>query len=247
VSLAATWNEYLFPSHPWKSSGVGLTASVDGAIGGAWTWGGAYRFVSFATLPTSTVGSFTQNEGYLDAGYTSRAFGLTAHGAVVADGTGAYGTSPHAGLSLRWSPAGDLLLDGAVSGYSDGLVARGALRWRIPVAGPLSVTPGFAAQDARGSAFAAGSLGASLDWERASVWVGGKYGEEVRPAYLESHVVYDVPEHVLGGAWAGVRARILPHLGVVASYAFDWLRRADGLSPSESSAHAFALGPIVEL
>jgi hypothetical protein len=247
IDVSATFNEYLFPSHPWKASGTGTTVSTATTIADRWTVGGAYRYVRFSTLPTSTQGPFAQNEGYLDVGLSSRALGITARAAVVADGTGALGTSPHVGLSGRWSPAGDLLLDATVSAYPDGTVLRGAARWRIPVAGPFFVEPGVAAQDAEGRAFPAATLAASLVWPRVTAWVGGTTGEQVRPALLDAHVVYDLPEHVLGGASAGLRVRLVREAGVVATYAFDWLRRTDALGPSESGAHAFALGAFLDL
>jgi hypothetical protein len=126
-------------------------------------------------------------------------------------------------------------------------VLRAAPRWRVRIAGPLSLEPGFAAQEAAGHVYAAGSLAAIVAWAHVSAWIGGKIGEEVRPAYLDAHVVYDIPEHVLGGAWLGVRARLGGPIGLVATYAFDLLRRADSLSPSETGAHAIALGPFIEL
>jgi hypothetical protein len=251
LSLSAAWNEYLFPSHPWKASGTGVTASAESTIASRWVLGGAYRYVHFATSNAAgvTVAPFAQNEGYVDAGYASEGFALVLRGAIVADGTGALGTSPHAGVSTRWSPegAGDGLLDASVSKYPDLAVARVAPRWRVPLGGPFSVIPGVYGQLAGSSVYGGASLAALASWERTSLWIGGKYGQEVRPAYLDAHVVYDLPDHVVYGAWAGVRARVTDSVGLTASYAFDWLRRTDALTPKESAVHSIVFGPFVDL
>src|SRR5262249_14644061 len=160
--------EYLFPSHPWKTNGTGAIASADAVLDERWVLGAAYRFVRFGTSDASTVtvAPFNQNEGYVDAGYAGASFGLILRGAVVGDGTGALGTSTHAGLSLRWSPLGDALLDASLSEYKDGAVARVAPRWRVPIAGPLSIVPGGFVQAASGGPFGGATLAAVVATKR---------------------------------------------------------------------------------
>jgi tetratricopeptide (TPR) repeat protein len=258
ATLSAAGNVYLFPGHPWKQSGMGVLATAEATIyerayehaseGLAdLAIGGAYRFVRFETASTSTLAAFSQHEGYADFGLTTKSFDLVFHGALVADGTGTYGASPHVGLSGRVSLQGDLRIDASASLYTDATVYRAAARFRLPVYGPFFVEPGIAGQDADGQAYATGSLSAILVWPSVSLWIGGKYGEEFRPAYLDAHVVYDIPEHIVFGAWAGARVHIIGKVGLEAAYAFDWLRQQDRLSPPQSGAHAFALGPVVEL
>jgi hypothetical protein len=249
-TLSAAWNEYLFPSHPYKASGTGFVAGVGATFGQGWTLGGAYRFVRFATTATTTLKPFAQNEGYFDAGITRPAFALLARGAVALDGTGAFGTSEHVGVSGRWTPSAslglDLKLDGALSVYPDTTAARIAPSVRVHLVGPLSIVPGVAAQRVSGQSFWNTSLSLLVDTSRASLWVGGKYGEEARPAYLDAHVIYDVPERIEWGAWAGARVSVTHALGLTATYAFDRIRRTDALSPAESGVHAISFGPIVE-
>jgi hypothetical protein len=244
-TIAASWNEYLFPDHPYKASGTGFIAEASRNIDDRFRVDGAYRFVRFATTTSPYVTPFSQNEGYLRAGYDTANVGLLAEGAIIADGSGLYGTTPHVGASARWSRFGDALLQGAASFYKDLTALRLAARWRVPLAGPLSVIPGAAAQLVAGQAFADASLTLAAEWPVLSLWLGGKYGDEVRPAYLDSHVVYDIPERVAWGAWAGARVRVTRGLALQASYSLDRLRRTDKVLPQESDLHALAVGPVV--
>jgi tetratricopeptide (TPR) repeat protein len=246
--LAVAWNELLFPQHPYKASGTGFVASGASSIGDAWNVGGAYRFMRFAPQGTSALAPFSQHEGYLDVAYDRPAFAITARGAIVADGSGAYGTSAHAGASLRWSPFGDLTLDTALSAYPDLSVLRASLRWRIPIVGPLSLVPGLAVQRAGADTLPNASLGVAATFPRLSLWAGAKLGEEARPAYLDAHVVYDVPERVAWGAWLGARVKLTESVGLSAAYALDHLRRTDAVAraPAETEVHAISLGPFVE-
>ena len=241
--LDAAWNEYLFPAHPFKASASGFFARTDFAIADRWVLAGAYRFSGFDTVSGSGVAPFAQNEGYAHAGYDAPRAGFTADAAVVVDGSGYYGTSWHVGATARWSPLGDLFLRGSVSLYPDETIGRVAPAWKIPLGGPFSLLPGAAVQFAGGQVLPNASLSALADWSGFSLWVGGKYGDEARPAYLEHDVVYDIPERVAFGAWAGVRVRIVEGLWAQASYSFDRLHRTDRFTPPESDLHAIALGP----
>lgn len=246
LSMGIAANEYLFPDHPWKSNGTGGTVAAEATLFGRWSLGGAYRYVHFDTLPTSTQPSFAQNEGYVDLAWNRDAFGVALHGALVEDGTSVFGTSSHVGASLRVSALGDLLMDGSLSFYPDMSVLRVAPAWCWNITDNLHVQPGVAVIWASETAYVSGSVSALFDTPGVSVWGGGKYGEEVRPAYLSAHVVYDIAEHVLYGAWAGVRVRLAGPVGVVGTYAFDRLKRTDSLLPNESNLHALSIGPTID-
>ena len=185
--------------------------------------------------------------GTAHAGYESIAAGLLFEGGIVQDGSGLYGTSLHAGASARWTRYGDVFIHGSVSAYEDATIGRLAPQWKIHVAGPVSVLPGFALQFAPGGAFPNASLTGIGEWASVSIWAGGKAGEEVRPAYLDQNVVYDIPERVEFGAWAGARARPLSWpvaTGQLLVRSTPAHRRPRS-SPHESDLHAFAMGPSV--
>ncbi len=244
VSLFAGWNQYYFPNHPIKQSGTGVLASATAQTSFGLVVQGAFRHVAFTPSASSSVAAFSQQEGYAKIGYSAPSGALMLHGALVSDGSGTFGTSTHVGLSARWSPAGDLLLDASLSLYDDLQVGRIAPSWSIPVAGPLRLIPGAAFQFTSSEIRWSGSLTAALDWPSFSVWAGGKYGEEIRPAYLSQFAVYDIPERVSWGGWAGVRVKLHPMLSLQATYAMDRLRRTDALTPTESDSHAITAGPL---
>lgn len=237
---------YSFRGDPTKASGLGFVAGLAAPIAPGWTLGGAYRFGAFSPPAGSAYASFVQHEGYLDAGVDRPALGLHLQGAVLDDGSGLLGTSGHVGVSGRWSPAaGDLRLDGSLSFYRDATLPRLAISWSFPVAGPLRLVPAVAAQEASGQALGNASLSlvALAPW--ASAWLGAKYGDEVRPAYLAAQVVYDVPSRVQWGAWAGARVRVAGPVSLFATYAYDRLQRTDALQPAANDSHALVLGARV--
>ncbi len=249
VSLFAAWNQYFFPGHPYKSTGTGVLVGASARTAEGWTLQGAFRHVAFTATAGSGISNFTQQEAYAHVGYSGANAGLLLQGALVFDGSGAIGTSKHVGLAARWSPAGDLLLDASLSVYDDRTIGRLAPSWSIPVAGPLRLVPGAAFQLADGEVKVTGSLTAALSFSSLELWAGGKYGEEIRPAYLSQLAIYNVQDRIAWGAWAGARVKLGSVLAIQATYAIDRLRRdgdtSTGTSTSESNSHALSLGPVL--
>jgi hypothetical protein len=242
LALGASYGHVAFPGHAVKSTGDGVTLDASAALGGLTLWGTG-RVTSFGTRDASVTSSFTQEEGYLSAGYGAATFGATLHAAVLHDGSGSLGTSLHGGASLRWSPAGDLVLALAASRYDDGDVFRAAPSYRVGLGAGFSLTPSVAVQRAEGKTYGSGSLTLAWDTPGLSFFAGAKYGEEVRPAYLDAHVVYAINEHVQWGLWGGARVRVNDTLSLRASYGFDQL--ATTTSSGTSQIHALSLGPVL--
>jgi FMN reductase len=242
VAVYAAFDAYAFPGIASKSTGLGALAGLTGTSASGWTFGGAFRDTAFAPASGSAASGFSQVEGYAHAGYEGRRLGLLLEGAVVDDGSALLGLSEHVGASGRWSPFGDLLLDVSLSLYRDETVPRAALTWSLPVAGPLRLAPGFAAQDVAGQWLGNASLAALLSISGASTWVGVKWGPEERPAYLLAQVVYDLPERVAWGAWAGTRLHVAGPLSMFATYSFDRLHGTPPLQPATSDAHMATAG-----
>jgi hypothetical protein len=241
--VGLSFNQLLFPSHPYKSAASGATASVDVPIG-AWSIGATGRYLSLSSRDESVMPAFTQQEGYLRAGVGNALVGGSLIFGVVRDGSGKLGTSEHVGTVLRWSPGGDLMLAATVSAYSDETIVRVSPSYRIPLGRGFSLTPALAVQRAEGATWWNGSLTLALDGERGGFFLGGKYGEEVRPAYLADSVVYDMTEHVTWGLWAGARVRFGEHFALRAAYSLDRLEGSSGTTPVSSNLHSFTVGPV---
>lgn len=251
-TLRASFVGMATPDHPIKSGAGGFGLGVSGPIGVGGVFGASYRFTRTATTASSGVAAFDQSEAYGHVGWWGERWGLVVRGGVVADGSGALKTSAHAGFSAhvglasflpKWT--GDARLDFSVSVYDDAPVVRVAPSWALHVYGPLHVIPGFAVQADGARGYGNGSLAVALEWPAFSAWLGGKVGDEKRPAYLAQGVVYDLSEIVAGGVWLGVRVRPWKALGFEATYALDWLRRTDALAPAQSGLHTFTFGPVV--
>jgi hypothetical protein len=216
-----------------KELGLGVYAGLGGTILDRYTLSAGFRFLDF-TGPSSVESSHSQYELYASAGYVRRAWGLSLHYAFLADQTNFSGNSHHVAGVGRWSPLGDLTVEVAGSVYDDAKIARGEFGWRVPLGAGFSLRPAFAAQYAATTAYGNGSLATGLlalsfDRTWGSLFVGGKYGEEFRPASLSRDVVWNLPERIEWGAWAGARLRV-KNIVVGAAYEFDRLRVSDGTS-----------------
>ena len=179
---------------------------------------GTYRYTRFEPAAGAGIGPWDQHEAYATLGFSRPLAGVALHYAFVHDGSGALGASHHVGFTARVSPFGDVELRGSASFYDDMTVLRAEPSWRIPIAGGFSVRPGAAVAWASGAVRGTAMLTLSLDRSLGSLWAGGKYGVETRPVYFAVPVVYDIPESIAYGAWAGWRGECQsrsPHLRIV--------------------------------
>ncbi|APR81755.1 Hypothetical protein A7982_07104 [Minicystis rosea] len=240
VSLSAggVW----FPDHAVKSlSGMGTVGGTVAHDGGFFL-GAIYRFTRIAPVSGLGLEAWNQHEAYASVGYAGTLLGFSAHYAFLHDGSGAFGSSHHLGMSARVSPFGDIELRGSASLYEDMKVFRLEPSWRIPIVFGLSIRPGFAVQRAGDETRITGMGTLSFDHRRVSVWAGGKYGDEVRPVYFNVPAIYDVSEKIAFGAWAGASVNVSDDVRIHLSYAMDRLKPTSG---PETSTHALSLGVAV--
>jgi hypothetical protein len=226
----------------------------------------AYRFSWFAPSSRAAAGGYgatwRQHDGYVGAGYAAPRLGASLHYGVL---SGALDTSPdyaeishHIGGVFRYSPWGDGTLAATASLYPQEIVLRAEAGWAFPIvaasrlrAWSLQLRPAVALQRSGGETLPSGSLSLRVDHPRISAFLGGKYGTEIRPAYLAQEVVYNGPERIPLGLWAGlsVQPSARDAVGLSLSYAFDRLLRddPDAGSPTlsstvDSQAHYLTLG-----
>lgn len=199
---------------------------------------GSYRYSYFFPQPNQAA-PWSQHEAYADIGYTSRPAAVLLHYALAYDGSGYYGTSHHAGLTARWSPplGGEGVLKFSSSFYSDATVLRGELAWRFPIIGGLSLRPAGALQWTGSELLKNVALTLSYDHRRASLWVGGKYGDEQRAAYLDLAFIYNTPARIPWGVWSGLAVRPGAGFQLLLTYATDHLTRTDVTPVQDSTVH----------
>jgi tetratricopeptide (TPR) repeat protein len=228
----------LFPDHPVKAYAGGVTPGMTFAHESGFFFDATYRYTRFEPATGASVGPWDQHEAYATLGFSRPIAGIALHYAFVYDGSGALGASHHAGFTGRVSPYGDIELTASASFYGDMTVLRAEPSWRIPIAGGFSVRPGGAVEWASGVVRGTGMLTLSLDRSLGSLWAGGKYGVEIRPVYFNVPVVYDIPENIAYGAWAGAALNVNPDVRIYVSYAMDRLTWSTGAS----NAHALTVG-----
>jgi hypothetical protein len=210
---------------------------------GPWRAAAAVRYVRLQPRPGTLLPATAQQETYLHAGFASPSWGLEAHGALL------FGDAPvssHVGILGRVSPGpslGTITADVTRSLYPDGAVLRVAGTWRLPLSDSFDVAPGIAFQYFADGPLA--NIALTLFYARGpfGVWLGGKYGDEVRPAYLAQFVVYDIDDRIAWGVWAGARVHALRGLDVFATYSLDRLR-IEG-TQQRSNMHSLTLGPVM--
>ncbi len=214
---------YGYPDHSSKNWGLGGLLSLPLMIKDRVFLQANYRFSNFfgprgqgsnGNTSGRIASIFQQHEGFISGGLVLPSFGILGQYALIYDGD--VSEAAHiAGLSARYSPWGDLLLDLSASIYPDLVVLRAAPAWRIRPLPWLTITPGVAVQGAlEGSGSAAaetlvtGSLGVAVSSAAGSLWIGGKVGAERRPAYLSVPAVYNIPEQINFGLWAGASLKV---------------------------------------
>jgi tetratricopeptide (TPR) repeat protein len=242
ITPAVSLTGLYYSDHPDKALAGGPGASLGITEEGGWFLRGNYQYLHFTAPASAQISAWDQHEGYFSAGYSGKLFGVGLTYGIVHDGSGALGTSHHAGVSLRASPFGDLGLDASASFYTDLTVLRFAPSWRIPIAGGFSVRPGGAVQWAGGEWLATGTVTLALDRPTFSLFAGGKYGDELRPAYLTAPVVYDTQERIPYGLWAGASVNAGAGVRIHATYSMDRLKREEEAITITANAHALTIG-----
>ena len=241
ASVAAGYHGY--QGHPSKKSAWVVAPSLRAAISEAWLAGITYRFLDFTTVGgTGALGSwsdggFEQHEVHAHLGWTGERFGVSTYYAYQGNTAPALDTGHSAGLTLKGRVWGDLLGGGIYSHYDDMDVWRVALRYRMPLTSWLSLTPGVAYQHAGDEDLASGSLAATMTLDRLCVDLGGRYGDEMRPAYPEQSVVYNVSNRLPYGAWASLSVRMWRGLGIGGVYEYRRLTSELGTESVDSDMH----------
>jgi tetratricopeptide (TPR) repeat protein len=238
---------HAYPSHPYKSWAG--TLSVGGAalffrhlLVSATYRGSLFAFDPSAEPPRRATTSFSQHEGYFSLGWVALRTAAVAQFALVDDGSGFSRTSQHYGGVLRVSPWGDAVLAGSYSRYHDLGVGRGELSWRVPLGEYFWVRPAGAMQRTSDETLATAYATIGYDGARFGTWLGAKYGDEVRPAYLGAPFVLNVPERVIYGGWGGLRLSLGDRWAATLSLDIHVLERTDGLLPARTASMFTALG-----
>ncbi len=232
---------YLYQDHPLVSYATAPTARIELLFRGRLFAAASYRYTYFATNDGQTA-AWSQNDLYLDVGVTGKSAAATLHYALLVDGSGYSGITNHIGLSARYSRGFDNLLNLSASIYPDTPVLRGELAWVLPIIGGFSIRPGAALQWTSTETFKNVSLTVSYYHPLFNFWIGGKYGDEKRAAYLTVAYVYNSPATIPYGMWVGATVRPGKKFALTLSYTYDRLLRSD-ITPNQNSlVHSLTLG-----
>lgn len=235
-----------FQGHSFRTETFSAAVTGDVRHRSGVFFGASYRFAPSLTRDSAIVPPWNQHEAYARLGWANRRFGAMATYAALHETSGFQGTSHHVGLWGRFSAFGDLTLDASASVYQAFSVLRLAPSWRIPVIGGFSVVPGGAVQRADKAVQASASLTLLLKGRVGLLFLGGKYGAELRPAYLPLGAVFNYADPVKWSAWAGGAVKLGPRLRLDAGYAIDRLTPAANTSTGASTppytVHMVTLG-----
>ena len=249
----------VYQDHLYKSSALSSTVSLPVQLLTHGVLNVTYRYSNFWTTDyAQSLGlseTFDQHELYLTAGVSHASFGVTAQYAYINDGSGYLDDSHLLGLTARYSPWGDITLATSVGLYSDITVVSISPAWRLPLLSWLSLTPALHVQVASADSsslllsgdssktLVAGSLTITAHGEAGSLWLGGRYGDMVRHADLNSAVVYNTADRSTFGLWAGGKLNLSDRWSVFLSYQLDGQDTPISTSQSSSSlTHVFSGG-----
>ncbi|MFO0576005.1 MAG: hypothetical protein U1A78_18550 [Polyangia bacterium] len=256
---------YIYKNHPLRNLTSATLIGLDVWLKERWLLSAAYRF-SYFTSATAQSPAWLQHDVFAHVGYATRTAGLTAHYAIlygalnapiaVQSGVSDYAqTSHHVGVSGRISPFGDGVAAVAWSFYPTLSILRAELSWRFPLPAGFSLRPAGSLQVAQGSSQPYHEFNQNVAltaaWERRrfSAFLGGKYGSERRPVYLDFALAYNGPERVSYGLLAGFGLRPGRGFSLALGYAWDHLfREADATSAAiNSEAHYLTFSLSKEL
>ena len=255
-ALGASLTAHAYQDHPLKTGALGVTASAPLGFLQHGLLRATYRYTNFWTVQGEGYDDgFEQHEAHLSAGVSFKEWGLTGHYSFASEDTGTVGDVHLAGLTARYSPWGDITLETSVSLYDDMTVGRTALAWSIPLASWAALTPSFSLQVAHApdgygllddttEALPGGSLTLSFYGETGSAWLGGKYGKEVRPAYLwGTPSIYNNFDQLNWGIWAGGALNLGQGWSVFAAYELTALTTEESSgTDTDSNMHLVTLG-----
>lgn len=225
-TIEADQGLYVYANHPTRSLASATAGRLSGWIYAHWLLGATYRF-TYITPKQAATGSWLQHEGYATAAYASRLFGVSLHYGLLHGAlnqpTDYAQTSHHFGFSARYSPYGDGMFAFAASLFPGEPTVRGELSWRLPIGGNFSVKPRFALQWSDRGFMPNGAFTIAYDHPRFGLYAGGKFGSELHPAYLTYDIIYNNPERIDFGIWAGAWVRPGAGFTLSLSYALDHL------------------------
>ena len=242
----AALTAHLYSDHPAKDWGLGVRAGLSGILIEHVYLGADYRFthVTPPTVrgPVQQGSAFDQHEVWAGAGATWPAFGFTARYGFVSDGSGYLGDGQVIGASVRASPYGDIVLEGSASLWEDVTIARVALSYAVPVTSFLVLRPHVAIQEVSSETLVSGGGVALLHGAPGSLWVGGRGGDEFRPAYLDAVTTYDFTEHILAAAVAGGQVNLGGGAALQVEYEFLSLELDEPVFGYTTTTHLITVG-----
>jgi tetratricopeptide (TPR) repeat protein len=221
----------LFRADPWKHHFVDTSAGLTLLPGASFAVGAAYHYLNLS--PTDArVAQVKQHELYLQAGLANHELQLLAHGALVWSGDPQLDGSLHAGLSGRYyllpRPLKQASLELTASRYPDGWVGRAATSWLFGF-DVWNITGGVSLIRAQTQTLAAISLSLGIDIKALTVWIGGKYGQEYRAAYLSQFALLNSEDRSLWSFSGGTRFAMNEHWTLFGSYLYLRAQTPDGL------------------
>jgi len=200
-----------YGSHSEVSSGwsVGADASV---LAETWALGGGYRFSSYTYDPARGEGdwaadqtsSSVQHMLHARASWGLEAFGGGLWTALLIDDVDTLDDARVGGLSLRWSPWGDLRLDGIGGWFDPRTIYAARLSWRLPVTSWLDVTPIGEVQSDDGTTRVSGGARLALHGRHGALWVDGRLGQTRNPVDPDAPAIWSIsglvgPRGAVGG------------------------------------------------
>ncbi|GEM_PF-1207848 len=169
---------------------------------------------------------FYQHEAMLNGGLERPAGNLLAHYGYVWNDSGALDRVHVAGISGKLISWGTTATEASLSSYEDQEVWRSRIAHSLPLGAGVSLTPGLAAQYGDDQFWYNAALAVAGHWQGLSLEGGFSYGEEYRPTYLDTSVVYNVAERMRWSAWGSIGVAFSRSLWLTALYeyrAFDTL------------------------
>jgi tetratricopeptide (TPR) repeat protein len=219
-TTGSTLEAQLYQNHPVKSSAFGLSAMIGAQIIERLSLAARYRYTSFSVtraLQHLLSESFDQHELYLSSSFSHRFLMLEAHYGLVHDGSDTFDSTHQwaVGASVSLGALGRISALASGSHYDDMTVLRATPRYRVTLWQQLSFDASLMLtrattnerhgqlEGADEQLLISGALAATLHVSIGDFYVGGRVGDQVRPADLALGITANSYDRVGMGLFGG--------------------------------------------
>ena len=234
---------YNYGDSSTRYHGFGLSAALAAYFPIGLYLSGLYRYLNLDEISktdTDSLESSSEHEFFLNAGWATRRWALLAHYGHVSDTSSNDLDANVIGISGRYTNWGSLNIGISGSIYEDINFWRLNGSYTFPIVDWLHFKPEFSVQFADDDQYYLISSTLFLSKSILTVFFGGKYGDDVRPTYLDQQSIYNIQGTINYGGWLGGTVRL--GSGFSLSLSYEYFASTADITNESYTSHSWNMG-----